>query len=506
MVTARFRLIALVGVLLALCALMLVGSAGAQGFPSLPSLTGTSSSQPSYMNPFGAPGSPHGSDTVPLSSGLFGAFLPRIPNLEFGFVYAIGPNLRAGRGTIDYVLPISPGNQSVVFGEAHAEFQDFWKSQKVSSTTGPGFVAFTTPANNRTDLSFGGGYRRILGGNTLFGVNGFFDTTKIFERWYSAGGVGLEMVSNLSDNAAVDVRANWYGNLFSRDVFINAFRNKGGSYDIGVGYNHALFDQALDLRLSFTGYEFDVGDAVYGYKTGAGLTTRDGVFSVKYEHGYDRVNNSYDEIGGFVNVGFQVENLLRGESPVTSPEPVYKSPRSLTYWLTQQVKRNWHQPTAVVLSRTGAVTSNAAAAGGRRLVFLGVTNIGLSAIQNVNLSAATFDLVLTSLGTIQLNLLSYQFRMSDNSIQDVRATILPISDPASIIAINAWSPSFSPVAGPAPMNASNADTFLTFGQFHRLDVQDSPGTHTATVTVTLDVLSDPSIVPLVITITVKDLP
>jgi hypothetical protein len=351
MVTARFRFVALVGVLAALLTLMLVGSAGAQGFPSLPSLTGASSSQPSYMNPFDAPGAPYGSDTVPLSSGLFAGLLPRIPNLEFGFVYAFGPNLRAGRGTIDYVLPIGLDNKSVIFGEAHAEFQDFWKSQKAGSITGPGFVALTTPANNRTDLSIGGGYRRVLGGSTLLGVSGFFDTTKIFEKWYSAGSVGLEMVSNLSDNAAVDVRANWYGNLFSRDVFINAFRNKGGSYDIGAGYNHALFDQALDLRLSFTGYQFDVGQAVYGWKAGAGLTTRDGAFSVKYEHGYDRVNRSYDEIGGFVNVGFQMENLLRGESPVTMPEPVFKSPRSLTYWLTQKVKRNWHQPTPVVVAR-----------------------------------------------------------------------------------------------------------------------------------------------------------
>jgi len=102
--------------------------------------------------------------------------------------------------------------------------------------------------------------------------------------------------------------------------------------------------------LSFTGYEFGTGEAVYGYKTGAQVTTRDGVFRLAYEHGSDPVNGSYDTIGGFVNVGFQVENLLRGESPVTLPTPVFNSPRSLTYWLTRQVKRNWHQPTAVVLS------------------------------------------------------------------------------------------------------------------------------------------------------------
>jgi len=215
-----------------LLTLTLVGMAGAQSlFPP-----GARQSPPPLLtpsNPLGPPGStfgaPAGSDAVPLSSGLFGQYLPRIPNLEFGFVYAIGPNLRAGRGTVDYTLPVSLSANSVIFGEAHAEFQDFWKSRRVTSTTGPGFVSSSAPATNRTDLSLGGGYRTIVGGNTLFGVNAFFDTSRVLEKWYSAGGVGLEMVANLTANDAVDLRANWYGNLFNRDIFINAFRNKGQS-------------------------------------------------------------------------------------------------------------------------------------------------------------------------------------------------------------------------------------------------------------------------------------
>ena len=43
-----------------------------------------------------------------------------------------------------------------MFGEAHGEFQDFWQT-------------VTGGANKRIDLSFGGGYRAILGGRTFVG-------------------------------------------------------------------------------------------------------------------------------------------------------------------------------------------------------------------------------------------------------------------------------------------------------------------------------------------------
>ncbi|MFZ5867078.1 MAG: hypothetical protein ACOYXY_14435 [Thermodesulfobacteriota bacterium] len=307
-----------------------------------------SSPQPVGLNPLAAPGSAYpgsaGSQVVPLSSGLLGPFLPRIPNFEFGFLYTFGPNVRAGRFIADYVLPVSIGSDSVVFGEAHAEFQNFWQSPRIAA-------AGSSVANSRADLSFGGGYRQVVAGNTLVGVTGFFDTTKVFDQWYSSGGVGLEMIANLSDYDAVDLRFNWYGNLFNREVLINAFRNGGGSFDIEAGYSHALFNQAFDLRLKYVGYQFDIGDAVYGYMGGAELTTRDGVFSARYEHGYDRVNGSYDTIGGFVNVGFQVENLFRGESPLTFPEPIFRSPRNVAWWLTRKVNRNWHLPAAVVQLR-----------------------------------------------------------------------------------------------------------------------------------------------------------
>jgi hypothetical protein len=311
--------------------------------------------QPSTAaNPANDCGCPKRDDPIPVSSGMVTPFLPRIPNLEFGFLYSFGRNVRTGRFTADYLLPINLSADSVLFGEAHAEGSDFWKRPNVSITTPTGFTTSTSTANNRVDLSFGGGYRTMLGDNTFLGVNGFYDTSRLYNRWYSSGGVGLEAAYYVGGEDAVDLNFNWYGNLFNRDILINAFRNKGNSFDLEAGYSHALFDHSLDLRLKFAGYQFDVGNRVYGWRTGADLTTKNGMFTLRYEYGNDRINGQYNTVGGFLNLGFQMENILRGESPFTMPEPVFRSPRNLRRLLSQKVRRNWHQPTAVVQTRTGA--------------------------------------------------------------------------------------------------------------------------------------------------------
>lgn len=232
--------------------------------------------------------------------------------------------------SVDYLLPFNISDNSVVFGEAHGNWWNF------ANRPAGG-------ASNRVDLSFGGGYRRILSDQLLIGINGFYDTSRLFSNWYSSGSVGLEMAGNIGTNDAFDLNANWYGDIFSSTDIINAFRNQGGSYDIEAGYSHALFNQELDLRLKFAGYQFDVGNSVYGYKTGADLNTKDGMFMLRYEYGSDRINGQWNNIGAFVNVGFQAENIIRGESPFTAPEPVFKSPRNIRRMLTQKVKRDWNQ-------------------------------------------------------------------------------------------------------------------------------------------------------------------
>ncbi len=114
----------------------------------------------------GLPGRP---DSLYISDQLFQGILPPIPNLEFGYLYYFGSNVSSGRLTADYILPIRLLGIGTVFGEAHAEFDNFW-----NTVTG-GSSRF----NNRVDVSLGGGYRRMLCNNTLVGVNGFYDTSRL---------------------------------------------------------------------------------------------------------------------------------------------------------------------------------------------------------------------------------------------------------------------------------------------------------------------------------------
>ena len=284
------------------------------------------------------------SDVIPISSGMFRDLLPTIPNLQMGFQYFFGNNINTSQANADYLLPYKLGGNSVLFGEAHGNYWNFGQQR-------------TNGANNRVDISIGGGYRQILNRDLLIGVNGFYDTSRLYNTWYPSGGVGVELAANIGTTDAVDINANWYGNIFSANDILNAFRNHGGSFDVEAGYSHALFNSQYDLRLKLTGYKFDTGFDVYGYKTGADLTTRNGMFTMRYEYGYDRINGSWNNIGGFVNMGFQIENIIKGESPVTAPEPIFKSPRNLARMFTQKVKRDWNQPSSSRVTARSISTS-----------------------------------------------------------------------------------------------------------------------------------------------------
>ncbi len=58
-------------------------------------------------------------------------------------------------------------------------------------------------------------------------------------------------------------------------------------------------------------------------------------------------------------MGFQLDNLFKGENPLTKPEPIFRSPRNIVRMLTQNVNRTWYQPAAVVGARaiSGACTN-----------------------------------------------------------------------------------------------------------------------------------------------------
>jgi hypothetical protein len=324
--------------------LFMANIAGAQGLPARGAL------DLAPTNPFGMPGTtaglPQGSNSLYLNSGMFCDILPRISNLEIGYLYQFGNVISTGRLTFDYVLPAYPSYDSAAFGEAHAEFTNFGKtlqrlfSSGDTTTTERGYP-------DRIDLSFGGGYRRIFGDNLLLGVNAFGDTTKLADHWYGSGGVGLEMAALGAGNDLVELNFNFYGNLFQgRNSIINAFRNGPGNYDASVAYSVQLGAAGPDLRLKLTGYRFDIGTSQYGGNADAELKSKNGVFSLRGGVGHDPVNGWYHTVGGFVNVGVQFSRIFSGESPFTAPEPIFKSPRNLRRLLSRKVDRNYISPPA----------------------------------------------------------------------------------------------------------------------------------------------------------------
>ena len=332
---------------------------GAQGLPPLPyrtppAMRGGLDLAPS--NPVGIRGSVGacGSDSFYLNSGMFRDILPLIPNLEIGYLYQFGNVIRTGRLTLDYVLPARAASDQALFGEAHAEFTNFGKT--IQRMLGSGDTTTTYRGlDERTDLSFGGGYRNLLNPSLMLGVNGFYDTSKLGTHWYDSGGVGLEMAALGPGYGLVELSFNYYGELFQgRNSIINAFRKGPGNFDISARYSIELGDCGPDLRLKATGYQFDTGTKQYGVTTEAELRTRNGMFSVKAGTGHDPVNGWYHTVGGFVNMGLNFANLLRAESPFEMPEPIFRSPRNLRRLLTQKVDRNYISPPATAARTHGA--------------------------------------------------------------------------------------------------------------------------------------------------------
>lgn len=296
-------------------------------------------------SPLGFPGSslvgPRGSDNVSISSGMFQGILPKIPNLQFGYDYTFGPQLRAGTASVDYLLPFKLGTDSTIYGEAHGEFQSLSIAQPGSP-------------NNSVELCFGGGYRRMFGKHTMLGVNSFFDTTKLSGAWYPSGSAGGEMAFMVHGDDAIDLLFNWYGKALDASIFNSnpayaaaaATASFGNSnFDFQAGYSHELYNGGPDLRLSVTGYKFDCGSNVSGYYAGAELKSRNGMYVVKYDVGYDNANQVYQSVAAFMNMGFQLENLVAGKSPFVMPKPVFQSPRNMTTLTQAKANRNWRQTT-----------------------------------------------------------------------------------------------------------------------------------------------------------------
>lgn len=381
----------------ALLLLALVKYAWAQGLPQSPYGApsavrgGLGSSQP---DPLAMPGTTgeeaRESSSIYFNEQMLRGLVGPIPNLQVGYLYCAGSRYgSSSRLIFDYLMPVTFGRgDSSVFGEAHGEITNFWNaisSLWQSADTTPTIITTTTGTSSglksRTDLSFGGGYRTILNENTLLGVNGFFDSAELGGKWYPSGGVGFELAVLLPGNDAVDLEFNWYGNLFSSVELINVFRLGPDNYDFQAGYSHEVWGGGPDLRLSATGYRFGAGSNVYGVRGGVELKSRDGVFSLNYYGGYDRVNSAYHTVGGFVNIGIELSNLLSGESPFVMPEPIFRSPRNLRRLLARPVHREYrsHNDASTletIATGAGPCPNNCSAAiGGATIIASGIADL-----------------------------------------------------------------------------------------------------------------------------------
>ena len=257
--------------------------------------------------------------TVPLSYDLFEDILPQIPKLRLGYLYTFGKDLSWGRMTGDFFAPIGLSSSSTVFGQFHVEFQDYWR------------LPFAG-AHHRVDLSAGAGYRKLINRNVMLGANVFYDSTRILSDWYSSAGAGAEAALMLPNFDVLDFTYNYYGNLSrgnhgSDGEIINGPPNM----DFELGYSHALFGRAPDLRARVNAYNYDVRQNIWGFKGGVDLTVLNGALTFRGEVGRDQLYGSYQTVGAFVNIPMRLDNIFTFKSPfVLAGGAIETGPQAVT--------------------------------------------------------------------------------------------------------------------------------------------------------------------------------
>ncbi len=280
-------------------------------------------------NPFGMPGTTGGlsggSDTLNLSSRMFSHILPTIPGLEFTYLHTFGKNDRWSRLLVEYVRPVRLAVDSTLYGEIHGIL---WEP----------FRSWPSWGEN-IDFSAGGGYRRQFGDRAVLGVHGFYDATCRYDRWHSSASVGGFLVTMLPGDDAIDLTVNWYGGMNTGLLGVGSGAWGNGTFDGTMTYYHELWDGGPDLQLCLIGYEVDeamrpVHLREGGYRARVQVATRDGRFRGFYMYENDRSLKEIHTLGVNFNIGFRLENLLAGESPIEKPTPIFSSPRNLDHWTT----------------------------------------------------------------------------------------------------------------------------------------------------------------------------
>jgi len=238
---------------------------------------------------------------------MFRDFLPQIPNLEVGYLYTFGKEIDEGRLTVDYSVQKTVLGRDVVFGETHARFKDLLKTLKGDRIPNVEFL-------------IGGGYRKRVSDDLMVGVNGFYNSTRLYGNWYSSGIVGLEVAAVTPGEGIVTLSWNYYGNVFSgKGGIFSAFRYGPGDHKIDATYSQPLYDRALEVRLKACAYRFNRAGLVRGWSAGGDLSTTNGLLTITYEVGHDRISGLFHNAGLFVNVWLRLGNLMAGESPFVLP-------------------------------------------------------------------------------------------------------------------------------------------------------------------------------------------
>jgi len=241
--------------------------------------------------------------TAQFTYGMLDGILPAIPNLQAGYLYSFGKDYSLGRFVGDLFAPWRLKWSDTFFGQAHVEFQDFWQ------------IPDSAP-QHRVDLSFGGGYRKLIGPKIMVGFNAFYDSTRILGDWWSAAGVGAEMAAILSNRDILDLSYNYYGNLFRGPNYVDGELIKGPpNMDFEGGYTTSLFDRTPDIRFKINAYNFDTRQSAYGLRGGVDIMPWNGTVIMRYEIGRDQLYGSYQTVGGFINIPLNLEKLVLWDTP-----------------------------------------------------------------------------------------------------------------------------------------------------------------------------------------------
>ncbi len=244
-------------------------------------------------------------DSVPFSNSLLQGVLPQIPNLQWGYIWTFG-NQPQGRLILDYTLPVKM-DKDVAFCEVHSRFEDLIKTLRGN------------PLPN-VQVLLGGGYRKRLTRDFMIGANGFYNTTRLYGRWYSSGILGLETCVLMPGSGIVDASFYYYGNVFSGNTGIfAAFSKGGGDFKFEGAYSQSFFHKDLIVRFKASHYIFHKLGNVPGYYVGADFRSSDGMYRCEYVYGQDAVSGRYQNLGLYVTVGFRLEKLIQGNNPFSKP-------------------------------------------------------------------------------------------------------------------------------------------------------------------------------------------